>query len=199
MMRKVAILVVGLVFIGLVGPAGARSLSCTQARAAITGNCERHSPTIALAEQVQLAQPGETVSNTFVIRNADSCTCPSACFQLTSGYHPPGGYPNPENSLRVTRTRLRTPEDLAMNGACLAPGEEAQGVPHITLSAEQDSRGYVTPVIFAYRPSEPCYAEHEPGQIAWAAGCFEREGGALCAGMDYFECRTFVYPVGASR
>lgn len=165
---------------------------CTASLASV---CERHAPAISLAERVQLVAPGETVTNAVTIRNADSCVCARACFQVTSGYHPPH---DGSASLRVDRTSVRTRDGRAANPLCLEPGEEFHGTLTLAISPEQDGAGYVTPVVFAYRPSEPCYVV-TPDGYAWGPGCFEQEGAATCAGMDYFTCRAFVYAEGPAQ
>jgi hypothetical protein len=177
----------------IAAPVSAR-LSCPEVRALATGACERHSPYISVAEQVQLALPGELVTNEVVIRNADSCTCERACFQLTSGWHPPNLDPRPAGSVSITSTKLCNADGQAMGYVCLEPGEEARAVLGITVSETHEGAGYVTPVVFARRYDQPCYNFETRG---WGPGCFEREGGALCVDMDYFECREFVYPAGS--
>lgn len=184
-------LIIALVLVLLFGFAADAEPTCT-------APCVRHAPLVRLLERVRLAEPGETVEYEAVIRNADTCACPASCLQLSPGYHPPNGFPEPFPGLRITRTRLRNAQNQPLNGTCLAPGEEQRARLLLTLAAEQDGPGYVTPVITAERRAFPC-REFVNGAYVWGAGCFESEGDALCAAMDYATCRAFVYDVGPAR
>lgn len=154
--------------------------------------CIRHTPLVTLAERVQLARPGEVVSNGVTFRNRDSCECPLDCFQIMGGYRP---IFDVFNGLTITATRI----DGVEGWVCLGPGEEQSGDLVIEVAAEQSAPGFVTPVVQMVRWDQECQVFNPLlGKYVWGPGCFEREGGALCVDVDYFVCKELVYAVGGS-
>lgn len=169
-------------------------LGCA-APATVSAACVRHAPAITLAERVQIVEPGATIDNAVTIRNADSCECPASCVQLTTGYHPPNGSPIPFAGLAGVSTDLVSDYGTDLAYVCLAPGEEETATLLLTVGAEQAGPGYVTPLVFGYRPGLPCFAFPD-GALAWGPGCYEAEGACLGSGIDFATCRQFVYLPG---
>jgi hypothetical protein len=146
--------------------------------------CVKHTPYARYMEQVRILEPGATAVVEVLFRNSDSCECAPTCFSLSYGYHPPAETPG----LRVSKMRLRTPEDRPLSSVCLAPGEEATGYYHLTAATEQDGAGHVWPSIFMYRTSNRGNTPED-----FLVDQFDTEGPALCIGYDYETCREFVY------
>jgi hypothetical protein len=144
--------------------------------------CVKHTPYARFGERVQLAQPGETVFNDFVLRNTDTCECPKTCFILSPGWRPPH---DSSAGLRVVfgSVKLRTLRGDPLPSVCLYPGEEVNGIYRLTLSEHQDTSGYVMPGVFIAR-------QH----FEWNDfDTFDLEGGMICSGYEYFQCREFTY------
>ncbi len=155
--------------------------------------CVRKTPFVSVAEQVQLAQPGDVLKNRVIIRNTDSCDCSTMDFQLSTGIHPPASDPN----VRVDRTRLVDDKGRAMSSVRLKPGEEVQATLEVYVSTVQDEPGYTHPVVEATRPSLPRYALKD-GMLVWGPGYFEREGQIVCHEIGYFDCRELAYEPGGT-
>lgn len=181
-----SVLVIGALLMVLAGTVADAAAACRAAAA-----CERHSPYVRVAERVQIAAAGDVVANEVTMRNTDSCACGRQCFTLGPGYHPPhDGSP----SVRVDRVRLRTLDNVALNGLCLEPGEEATAALLLALSNHQDGPGYVTPVVQLTRAGARYVTPEQ-----WLVDSHEEEGGALCVGYTPAACRAFVYPASPSR
>jgi hypothetical protein len=153
---------------------------------AAEADCEKRTPHARLVERVQLAAPGETVTNEFFLRNTDSPECAATCFILAPGWRPP--HDGTTATLRVTRPRLRTYDgNRSLPWACLIPGAEVFGQYRLTVDAVQDGPGYVSPGVFVARED-----------AVWEApdvyvDTYDAEGGALCLALPYADCKTKAY------
>ena len=135
------------------------------------------------SEAVVLARPGEMVRLELVCRNADSCDSRPAIFTLSWGYHPPH---DSSPGLRITKLRLTRPDGtLQQPYAILAPGEELQAFLEISLAAEQEGNGYITPSLFLAR---------HPKTGDFRVDYFDIEGPCVAVGYDYWTARGFAYP-----